>query len=510
MNCLFPNASIHRSLAHGLFAIAATSALTSGQTTSMNAWSQTDAAGMHASLRLRGAPDAPFAIWSGLEQDAAFTFGQTARIAGGHFNGLGEAQVLIPLGASGSMPANFGVELYLLTRTPRGFDAIGSWLPLTGQGGTLCQVFDPNFKLGIIEPAVGEVVTDQWGAINMTVSATSTTSTVAVFDSANPSGGDTDLVTPGTGAGNTVALGHLLVLPDALVDTNGDGFLENVSDDAAGGVMRFDFAEPYRMCSATVLDIDDTNFSELRFYIGSAMALETIPLTNMGDNSVQTLTFDKRDVRRFELVLGGSGALGRLGMVPCPLLANLDENPFGSPRSEQAGEVLTAQYADLGLLFSATNNNLLHPDALVLFDSENPTGGDFDLMTPGTGIGNTEALGLVLVIAENDVDANGDGLIDSPDDEEMGGQILLEFTENVTFFSARVLDVDALERDVFTFFDEFGGTLDIIDIGSLGDNSVQTIAPTAPIQNVRSIQVNLTGSGALTRLRWCPSSNFGQ
>ncbi|QDV05415.1 hypothetical protein Poly30_09120 [Planctomycetes bacterium Poly30] len=497
-----------RSLAQGLLALAATSAVASAQSSSITAWSQTDAVGMHAVLRLSGAANAPFAVWSGLEQDAAFDFTQSTRVAGGRFNGLGTAEILIPLGATASMPANFGVELYLLTRKPGGFDAVGSWLPLMGQGGTLCQVFDPNYKLGVIEPVVGEVIANQWSAVNMTVSAVSSTNTVAVFDTANPSGGDTDLATPGYGFGNGAALGHVLVMPDALVHTNGDGLLENVSDDAAGGVMRFDFAEPYRMCSATILDIDDANFSELRFYIGDTMSLETIPLTNLGDNSLQTLTFDKRNVRRFELVLGGSGALARLGMVPCPLLVNLDENPFGAPRPEVAGDVLTGQYADLGVFFSAQNNVPFHPDALVLFDSENPTGGDFDLQTPGYGLGNTEALGLVLVIAENDIDAGGDGLIDDPDDEALGGRMLLEFTENVTFFSARVLDVDALERDVFTFFDEFGATLDVIDIGSLGDNSVQSIVPAAPIQNVRSIQINLTGSGALTRLRWCPSSNF--
>ena len=76
--------------------------------------------------------------------------------------------------------------------------------------------------------------------------------------------------------------------------------------------------------------------------------------------------------------------------------------------------------------FSAGTN------AAIIFDTANPTGGDPDLGTPnsdfggpGLGVGgksgspfqNDAALGNALIIAENLTDANGDGLIDDPDDE---------------------------------------------------------------------------------------------
>ena len=477
----------------------------------IDAWSRTTATGVEVVIRVEGPAGAPFAIWSSPDADAAFDLAVATPLVAGRFDGRGDAEVVLPTSRS-SLPGNFGVQLHLVVRDAiTGFNAAGTWLPLAGSGGTRCQSFDPNFKIGDDAPVAGEILTDQWQLVNMTISGIGNGSgedAVIVFDSANPTGNDTDLATPGPGVGNSDPLGNVLILPGDLIDSNGDGLVDVPCDNPDGGVMRFDFAAPYRMCSATVVDIDEGSNSELRFYVGDAMTLETIPLADLGDNSVQVLTFDRRDVRRFELFLEGSGALARLEMVPCPLLINLDETPFGAPRAEQAGTVVTDQYQDIGITIEAFNDTPGNPDACVLFDSENPTGGDFDLMTPGPGVGNTEPLGLVLVIAENDIDANMDGLIDDPDDEAGGGQIRFDFDEDVIFFSARVLDVDGVERDVFTFFDEFGATIQVLEINALGDNSVQTVEDGAPIEGVRTIQVNVEGSGAVTRLRFCPSSNF--
>ena len=72
-----------------------------------------------------------------------------------------------------------------------------------------------------------------------------------------------------------------------------------------------------------------------RFFDEFGATIQVLEINALGDNSVQVLTFDRRDVRRFELFLEGSGALARLEMVPCPLLINLDETPFGAPRAAQ-------------------------------------------------------------------------------------------------------------------------------------------------------------------------------
>lgn len=477
---------------------------------SLQAWSTRVGNNANLDVRATGTPGEFFSVFASETSESLF-YGRSAFLARGVFGANGTGSVTVPFAAN--VPANFSVSISVVSRNQGALQVISQALPLSGNGGTLCQEFDPNYALGPIEPAVGETLGAQWDLVGMTVSAVNNNpanpQSAIIFDSANPTGGDDDLATPGPGPGNTEAYGQLIIIAENDIDADTNGLVDEPDDEETGGTIRFDFADPYRMCSATLVDIDDQGPSEMRFYIGDSMTLETIPVPFQGDNGVQTLNFDKRDVRRFELVLGGSGGIARLQMVPCPLVVNFDETPFGRPLNLAAGTWITDQFASLGLNISAVNNVAGHPDKAILFDSENPTGEDPDLSTPGSGANNDEPLGLVLIIAEDDVDIDGDGLVDDPDDEQGGGQITFEFDETVTFFTTRVLDVDGMERDVFRFFDLNGNLIDILEIGSLGDNSVQDLANPSPIPGVKSIEVNLIGSGAIARLRWCPDSNVG-
>ena len=209
------------------------------------------------------------------------------------------------------------------------------------------------------------------------------------------------------------------------------------------------------------------------------------------------------------LMLAEQGALGTevsevdvpvAGGIPCQLL-DFDYT-LGSDEPVK-GQVLSDEWAQVGMSVSATNGVSGHPDLAVVFDSAGPSGGDTDLATPGYGPGNDTALGKLLICAENDVDANADGLVDDPDDEEAGGRMLFNFDEDITFFSTTVLDVDGSEVDTFDFFDAQNNLLATIDIAALGDNSVQQLVADPPIAKVRLIELSLGGSGAVTRLRWC-------
>lgn len=192
------------------------------------------------------------------------------------------------------------------------------------------------------------------------------------------------------------------------------------------------------------------------------------------------------------------------------MILDFDESPFGRPMSVEAGEWIDDDFQFMGVTVTAFNATPGHPQKAILFNSEAPTGEDDDLITPGTGTNNTDPLGKVLIIAEDDIDMNMDGLVDDPDDESGGGQITFDFDEDVTFLGTSVLDVDGTERDVFEFFNSAGDRIGRpLEIGSLGDNSVQFLSPAEPIRGVRRININLTGSGALARLRWCPDSNAG-
>jgi hypothetical protein len=178
--------------------------------------------------------------------------------------------------------------------------------------------------------------------------------------------------------------------------------------------------------------------------------------------------------------------------------------------------VLGTQIA--GVTISAENNRPAGPDKAIVFDSANPTGDDFDLGAPnedfgGPGIGagggagqpgeNSEALGKLIIIAENDVDSNNDGLVDDPDDEGEGGTLFFDFDAPVEVISVRVIDIDAGETGGFIrSFDSSGTALGTINIPSLGDNSEQVV----PVgqTGVKRLEIELVSSGDVATLTYCP------
>ncbi len=98
-----------------------------------------------------------------------------------------------------------------------------------------------------------------------------------------------------------------------------------------------------------------------------------------------------------------------------------------------------------GITVAVTNDTPGHPNVATIFDSAcfgGCTGGDTDLRTPGTGPGNNQAQRNALIIAENVIDANGDGLVDGPDDEQNGGSIVFNFAQPHKLLSVRVLDIE--------------------------------------------------------------------
>jgi hypothetical protein len=165
-------------------------------------------------------------------------------------------------------------------------------------------------------------------------------------------------------------------------------------------------------------------------------------------------------------------------------------------------------------------------NAAIVFDSaclpggdpEDCTGDDRDLGTPnetcpgggpGSGEGgecpgpfqNDTPYANTAIVAEDLVDANGDDLIDDPDDADRRGQYIeFDFDElagnHVTVNSLTYMDNDEGEFDAQVEF--FGpGTLQpsVIGLTATGDNGVNTIA--AGIEGVTRMRVVLNGSGAV-------------
>jgi hypothetical protein len=373
-----------------------------------------------------------------------------------------------------------------------------------------CETLDFDFTLGPDEPTKGEPLGLQWADVGLVIATFNNTpghpDLGIIFDSSAPSGGDFDLATPGPGVGNDTPLGNLMIVAENNVDSDLDGLVDDPDDEAGGGVVRFDFQDPWELCSITLVDIDDSGTTELRFYTEIGGTADVIPVMNLGDNSVQTIEFEMTGIVRFEVAFGGSGGIAQLDAVPCPRLVNFDERTLGAQLSLQPGETITDQFSDIGVQIAANNNVPGHPDKAILFDSQNPTGGDTDLVTPGYGVGNDTALGKILIIAEDDVDADFDGLVDDPDDEDGGGDLQFRFDTPVEFSGATILDVDGSEFDAFNLYDENDNLILFVPIPAMGDNSVQTLTLIPPVPGVARAELVLAGSGAVTALKFCPGA----
>ena len=170
---------------------------------------------------------------------------------------------------------------------------------------------------------------------------------------------------------------------------------------------------------------------------------------------------------------------------------------------------------------SCVNNNSAHPNTCITFDSSAPTGGDDDLGTPnqafgGPGVGNggglgevganMSALGNLLIIAENDTDADNDGMVDVPDDEGSGGTITMNFFQPREITSVRVVDIDVNEGGSIDLAIQGGGSMSF-PLSKLGDNSVQDVA--INVDDVTSITISIPGSGAVSNVVYCQGVTQG-
>jgi len=386
-------------------------------------------------------------------------------------------------------------------------------LPLMGPGPK-GDALDLAWGLGGIPQAAGTIVsnTQPWAAI-MTLSADNAKAghpdELLLFDSAAPTGGDSDLATPGYGPGNDEALGMLLIVAENVNDADHDDLVDSPDDEAEGGTMVLDFGACVSLDDFKVVDIEGDEPGEVRYYDG-AVLVETHPLVGLGDNSVQTIP-GSCGITRIEVELSGSGAIGGLRLYPCEAAVNFDETSTGVPLGLATGQIITDDaniFPGLGLVFSADNDHVGHPDESIIFDTDHPTGGDTDLGTPGSGPGNDKAEHKVLIIAEDAVDANLDDLVDDPDDEADGGAIVMEWVGTTGVFrGATILDIDTSEASfIEVVLAAPGDPSVIVPLVKKGDNSSQTIDST--IGPASRVLFHFAGSGAVAEVRLCPHTEL--
>ena len=151
-----------------------------------------------------------------------------------------------------------------------------------------------------------------------------------------------------------------------------------------------------------------------------------------------------------------------------------------------AGDLITDQFADLGLTISTPSEF-----GAMLFDTNNPTGGDLDLAASG--------LGNVLILSE-------DGDVTDPDDNAQGGVLTFEWDELVGVTGIGLLDIDEPGGSI-TFYDEKSNVIETVDIPELGNNSFQELD--LYVENVARMDISLASSGAVTAVDFIPADNLG-
>lgn len=496
-------------LASAVFASTLLCGAVAAQSAHLNVYHETDPAGIRLTAQLRGASGPGWGLLVGLGPE--FFQGTSLVLDIGLLDDDGDGDLTYVLPAD-SIPADHSFVFAGIYKAGPGSVVVTA--PASYQFGGVrdCLTLDFETALGAddaVEMVAGRVIQDQWADSGITVSARNNhgghPDKAILFDSDAPTGGDDDL---------GVGLGNLLIVAENDVDADDDELVDTPDDEGYGGSLVFDFLGPTRICGVTLVDIDDDPGTELRFYTGgdTLTPFVTIPVLTLGDGSVQDVITDVPGVSRFEVYLEGSGAIGSLDLDLCPRLINFDENSVGQPLDLQVGEVITDQFADLGVLISVVNASTLndaqnHPDKGILFDTQNPTGDDLDLGTPQPGVfGNDTPLGKVLIIAEDDFDdAPADGLVDDPDDEASGGLITFDFDEAMTVFSIRVLDTDESLEDTISLYDENDVLiLPPVAVPNIEDGAVQLV--NLNVSGVHKLVVSLAGSGAVTRLRFCPDA----
>lgn len=142
-----------------------------------------------------------------------------------------------------------------------------------------------------------------------------------------------------------------------------------------------------------------------------------------------------------------------------------------------AGTVVDNEFSSQGVTISAVGGS---GDALI-FDTENPTGEDFDLATTN--------LDGALIISE-------DGNISRPDDNAAGGTFTFAFDAPASVNRLTFLDLE--EGAQVRFFDTYGNLIETVHVGSTPDNG--QLIQDFDVDGVARMEVTLNGSGAIDNL----------
>ncbi len=166
------------------------------------------------------------------------------------------------------------------------------------------------------------------------------------------------------------------------------------------------------------------------------------------------------------------------------------------------GEIITNQFADVGMSIEAENFQFAGAKPIA-FDSNQLGTSDPDLQGPPWSKGNldpTTNLGNLIIIPENMVDANGDGIVDDPDDEgaRPAGDLKFTFSDVMTGFGFDIVDMEGPVRELTTIeFLLFGSSVATVDFNDFVTPGSTFYDPTVKFGNNSANRISVMTADAL-------------
>lgn len=170
---------------------------------------------------------------------------------------------------------------------------------------------------------------------------------------------------------------------------------------------------------------------------------------------------------------------------------DFESDGFGNPLSN--GDVITNQFANLGLNISATGGS---GDARI-FDTSLPSQvWDNDLFTPGPHPTNNVALGNVLIV-------DNDNPRTAPDDDPNGGSLFFAWDFPIDLEYVDLLDIEGNEGVTITARDVSNAVIQSLGVSGLGNNSFQQVDLDPLLwTGVRQLEIAFSSSGATTAVAY--------
>ena len=199
----------------------------------------------------------------------------------------------------------------------------------------------------------GQIIDDEYAPLGVMIKATNVgggPDLGVAFNSASPSGGDTDLKTPGTtGNAKNESFLNTLIIQENGGDSDGDGIIDTAPDDEGSrpaGSIFFTFSNPITSTGFVLIDIegleeiedgtsptsgliklfdDGTLIGQVSFadFItpSSSFFDSSVAFGNNSVNRIQPILasdFGATTLNKVEFNLGGSGAIGEMVFAPVP------------------------------------------------------------------------------------------------------------------------------------------------------------------------------------------------